>query len=150
MNSHKVREFLEESNEIEDIHAVKDEEVGVALSLLELDQITIRDLERFLKTTAPAARLRNKPGLDVYVGMHAPPKGGPYIEDKLAELLLRWKEFTPHELHVRYELLHPFTDGNGRTGRVLWLWHMEKKGHGIAPLGFLQSFYYQTLAARKS
>ena len=48
------------------------------------------------------------------------------------------------ETHVRYELLHPFLDGNGRSGRALWLWLM-----GQAPLGFLHTFYYQTLSAAR-
>ena len=36
---------------------------------------------------------------------------------------------------------HPFTDGNGRSGRALWLWQMNNH----APFGFLHTFYYQTL-----
>ena len=49
----------------------------------------------------------------------------------------------------RYETLHPFMDGNGRSGRILWAWQMIE--HNIAPglsLGFLHAYYYQTLAAR--
>lgn len=42
-----------------------------------------------------------------------------------------------------YETLHPFTDGNGRSGRALWLWAMG--GIHRAPLGFLHHFYYQAL-----
>jgi hypothetical protein len=49
----------------------------------------------------------------------------------------------PLEAHVRYETLHPFTDGNGRTGRALWYWMMV--GSSRADLGFLHAFYYQTL-----
>ena len=56
---------------------------------------------------------------------------------------------TPFGIHLRYETLHPFMDGNGRSGRILWAWQMLH--HDIAPgirLGFLHAFYYQTLAAR--
>ena len=46
-------------------------------------------------------------------------------------------------LHKHFESLHPFLDGNGRTGRALWLWMMG--GIAQVPLGFLHTFYYQTL-----
>jgi Fic family protein len=40
-----------------------------------------------------------------------------------------------HELikihHVRYEAIHPFTDGNGRTGRMLMNWERIKLGFPI-------------------
>ena len=56
---------------------------------------------------------------------------------------------TPYDIHRRYETLHPFMDGNGRSGRILWAWQMIH--HDIRPglsLGFLHAFYYQTLDAR--
>lgn len=48
----------------------------------------------------------------------------------------------PWEVHIAYEMLHPFTDGNGRSGRMLWAWQMRN-----FPLDFLHTFYYQTLNA---
>ena len=34
----------------------------------------------------------------------------------------------PVALHIQYELVHPFRDGNGRTGRMLMWWHQVKLG----------------------
>jgi len=83
--------------------------------------------------------------MDVTVGSHTPPKGGANIRQSLETMLTIFKrgenQSVPYLAHQYYEELHPFTDGNGRTGRALWLWYM----HGNAPLGFLHTWYYQSL-----
>lgn len=37
------------------------------------------------------------------------------------------KESWAKRLHVEYEKIHPFIDGNGRTGRMFMNWHRVKK-----------------------
>ena len=34
----------------------------------------------------------------------------------------------PKKLHIDFEHIHPFADGNGRTGRMLMWWHQVKIG----------------------
>ncbi len=105
----------------------------------------VEDLDTLVRIYQPDARLRNQYGMDVFVGDHTPPGGGPYIHHSLERLLINFKrgqnKSVPYLSHQYYEELHPFTDGNGRSGRALWLWYMRNN----APLGFLHHWYYQSL-----
>jgi hypothetical protein len=101
----------------------------------------------------PGARLRDRAGLNVRVGGHYPPAGGSAIRTGLLLILADavWGEDSPYGVHVRYESLHPFTDGNGRSGRLLWLWQHVQLGTDAIVLrrGFLHSFYYEALQASR-
>lgn len=134
--------FVAESNLIEGIHrAPLHAEVEASRHFLSLETITIPDLEAFVEVCQPGARLRDKVGLNVRVGSYLPPAGSKKIRTGLQSILDGMGNETPFETHIKYESLHPFTDGNGRSGRILWLWGMG----GNSPLGFLHKFYYQTL-----
>jgi len=139
-----LEDFVRESNKIEGIlRPATSRELAAYEEFLALKAITVPALEVFVNQIQPNARLRREAGLNVHVGNHTPPLGGVEIVQRLENILTHMHKHSPFKTHISYEELHPFTDGNGRSGRVLWLWMMG----GEAPLGFLHQFYYQALGA---
>lgn len=140
-------DFIRESNRIEGIHREPTEsEIVEYHRFMDLKEVTIEDLQYFVKVYQSDAVLRDRTGFDVQVGSYFPPRGDITIKTRLMDILNDAEAGRGHDgrrahvIHRRYESLHPFTDGNGRSGRMLWMWMMKK-----APLGFLHHWYYQSL-----
>ncbi len=147
MNYGELVRFISESNGIEGIHRRPTKaEIAATENFLALNLLLARDVVDLVKVYQPGAQLRNRAGLNVRVGNHIAPPGHPEIEHRLQDIIDgAVGSVDPWTTHMRYETLHPFTDGNGRSGRSLWAWQMLRKQDGL-PLGFLHQFYYQTLA----
>lgn len=93
--------------------------------------------------------------------VYTPPQG----EGLLRDLLGNWERFLHREDsydplvrmaigHYQFEAIHPFTDGNGRTGRVLNSLYLIEQGLLDAPVLYAsrhiiahKSAYYERLAA---
>jgi hypothetical protein len=134
--------FVVESNAIEGIHSwPSDQEISAYVEFRSVERPTVEDVERLVAVIQPDARLRDRRGMCVTVGGHAPPPGGPGIALAL-DLLLADEGLTPAELHHRYLFLHPFTDGNGRSARALWL---HRRGWDYGCGSFLREWYYASL-----
>ena len=152
IDEHRLRDFIRESNHIEGIEREPTEaEVNVAARFLNRKEVTVEMLVGAVFVFEPGANLRHRAGMDVRVGNHIAPPGGPQIAKHLGGIIsgasIKSQYCTPYSIHCQYETLHPFTDGNGRSGRLLWLWMMTREGAQMPPLGFLHTFYYQTLGA---
>lgn len=148
MNVAQAHNFMVESNRIEGIHrAPTEDEIRATLDFMLLPEVTVPDLVALVKVYQPNAVIRDKNHLNVRVGSHVAPMGGSRIVEDLQTLLngIAVRRWTPYQAHCQYETLHPFTDGNGRSGRALWVYTM-----GDYPIiGFLHTWYYQSLQASR-
>ena len=86
----------------------------------------------------------------VRVGPHVPPAPED-VSGLMFELLEWWnKESTALSpalssaiVHYQFEAIHPFADGNGRTGRALALWELYRRGFDTHHIFSVDEFYWE-------
>ena len=88
--------------------------------------------------------------ISVRVGRHFPPAAVD-VSGLMFELLEWWNkksiELSPvlssAILHYRFEHIHPFADGNGRTGRALALWELYRRGFDSHHIFSVDEYYWE-------
>jgi Fic family protein len=93
--------------------------------------------------------------------IYTPPEG----ESRIRDLLANWERFLHEQetldplvrmaaAHYQFEAIHPFTDGNGRTGRVVNILFLVEQGLQPLPILYLSRYiiahkpdYYRLLLA---
>jgi Fic family protein len=86
----------------------------------------------------------------VRVGAYVPPHAKD-VSGLMFELLEWWNqraaELSPvlssAILHYRFEAIHPFADGNGRTGRALALWELYRRGFDTHHIFSVDEYYWE-------
>ena len=99
----------------------------------------------FLNTTIKQGGTQPNAGQVVYT----PPRGSSVIQHKLnnlVEFLNNDEQYAVDHLlkmaiaHFQFEAIHPFRDGNGRTGRVFNIHYLTNKGLLDVPILFLSRY----------
>lgn len=86
----------------------------------------------------------------VRVGDFMPPPPND-VSGLMFELLQWWngpaREISPvlssAIIHYRFETIHPFADGNGRTGRALALWELYRRGFDTHHIFSVDEYYWE-------
>jgi Fic family protein len=88
--------------------------------------------------------------IQVRVGRHYPPAAAD-VSGLMFELLEWWNKKAPDLspvlsssiLHYQFEWIHPFADGNGRTGRALALWELYRRGFDSHHIFSVDEYYWE-------
>jgi Fic family protein len=124
------------------------EEHGAAKRIGDADVLTLhRILAARVMEQGDEGEYRTIP---VQVGLYRPP---PPIDVPalMAELLDWWNDrsaalspvVTSAIVHYRFEAIHPFADGNGRTGRALALWELYRRGFDTHHIFSVDEYYWE-------
>jgi len=110
----------------------------------------IRGVEMNVRNTPGTALVNDKTEKVIYT----PPEGEQLLRDKLAN----WEQYLHNAeeidplirmaiAHYQFEAIHPFADGNGRTGRVLNLLFLVEQDLLNLPVLYLSRYIIQNKAA---
>ncbi|MEI7908315.1 MAG: Fic family protein [Verrucomicrobiota bacterium] len=88
--------------------------------------------------------------IQVRVGRCHPPAAAD-VSGLMFELLEWWNKqstglspvLSSAILHYRFEQIHPFADGNGRTGRALALWELYRRGFDSHHIFSVDEYYWE-------
>ncbi len=88
--------------------------------------------------------------MQVQVGGYLPPAPSD-VSGLMFELLDWWNRaaddlspvLSSAVLHYRFEAIHPFADGNGRTGRALAIWELYWRGFDTHHIFSVDEFYWE-------
>ena len=104
---------------------------------------TLKGVDMDIRRTPGTQLMNDRTGEVVYT----PPEG----ETRLRDMLANWERFLHHQTeldplirmavgHYQFEAIHPFTDGNGRTGRVINILYLIQAELLTLPILYLSRY----------
>jgi len=131
-----IKIFIAESNAIEGVNDVEEVKIGFD-AYLSIAQITLKHIlllhKKLMGNLAPdiGGKIRTQV---VYVGGRA--CSDKDIDKRLRSLCKKAPRNAMEALqwHIEFEHIHPFLDGNGRTGRLIY--YRQCKDIGVVPMMF--------------
>ena len=117
--------------------------------LLKIHEIAMQDI-----LSTDLGRYRS---VQVYIGKYVPPppeKVPELMKELLAWLRIAGKKLHPFELacklHVKFENIHPFRDGNGRVGRLVMNYILIMSGYPLLDIKFENRPRYYNILEQQS
>lgn len=121
-----------------------------------LTTVLFEELYQIIKETSagirktPGTKLANPAGKVIYT----PPEGETVLRDKLANLekfIYDRNDIDPliklAVMHYQFEAIHPFSDGNGRTGRIINILYLIEEGLIDIPVLYLSRYIIDNKSA---
>ena len=117
-------------------------------------QLTHEDVLRLHQIIAGKVMDQGEAGryrtMRVRVGAYMPPPAED-VSGLMFELLEWWNKesvalspvLSSAIVHYRFEAIHPFADGNGRTGRALALWELYRRGFDSHRIFSVDEYYWE-------
>lgn len=120
---------------------------GMTVATAESVCSTIKGREMSIRAL-PGTRIANPSTEEI---IYSPPEGREVLREKLTE----WEQFLHAEdgmdtlvrlavAHYQFEAIHPFNDGNGRTGRIINVLMLVEAGLLRLPVLYLSRYIIQT------
>ncbi len=141
----------------------------ISMSDIEYINQPVNKKQKGIRTNLPnfgsLTRIANETSNGEYEIIYTPPHGKDVLQEQLIDLLEFIYDddtYTLHPLikialgHYQFESIHPFYDGNGRTGRILNVLFLCQKGYLDFPILYASSYiiknkneYYMLLRTAK-
>jgi len=147
MNQIQVAEFLRESNAIEHVYDL--ESLGQALVAWDYltkqkkltHEVILTTHRLLMKGKLDKENLGKYRKVAVRIWDHEGLEAGK-INQAMSNWIVNWEQTDPRTAHIAYETIHPFIDGNGRTGRMFMNWMFIQRGESIVVIKEAEKYEY--------